>query len=401
MHTQTTDGVALQLHAGEIVASRAAALRAQRQVFDLLVMGQRIGVTIAGLEPAEDAEDLFGQLCELLATALNEAEALTESLVVITDAGRSAPQRLWSLRRDALGPGPLYLLLDGKLTRPSANITERQQQDQFWVQYWQLRNNSMLRAAMAPIISSPCPLFAPEFASGVLPPSGIQVPVGTAWATLRIDVMDYCDKKGEINAFGLREGIRRCVEYGEQLHDETAWPTAAMRFDSWSNRRLAITVDGIGDLARARNFDPRSLLALQELNEFLSDVREMTNECSRQLALDSEHAPSLRIDEPASQASGIIKLTAWQQRWQAALQFSATRHRNLLAMSPWSVFPTGTAADSRYSDLLPLLAQADVCSFPQAPCTESWNINEFKHFHRRLWAVLEQKDAQQMIAEQV
>lgn len=401
MHTQTTDGVALQLNAGEIVASRVAALRAQQQLFDLLIMGQPVGVTVAGLEPAEHAEDLFGQLCALLAAAVREAGASTESVSVITDAGRLAPQRLWSLRRDALGPGPLYLLLDSQLTRPSGNMTERHQQDQFWVQYWQLRNNTMLRAALAPIISSPCPLFAPEFASGILPPNGIQVPVGTAWAKMRIDVMDYCDEQGEINAFGLREGIRRCVEYGEQLHDETAWPTAAMRFDSWSNRRLAITVDGIGDLARARSFDPRSLLALQDLNEFLGDIREITNECSRQLAVDSEHAPSLCIDEPESQASGIIKLTAWQQRWQAALQFAATRHRNLLAMSPWSVFPTGTAADSRYSDLLPLLAQADVCSFPQPPCIKSWNINEFKHFHRRLWAVLEQKDAQQMIAEQV
>jgi len=70
-------------------------------------------------------------------------------------------------------------------------------------------------------------------------------------------------------------------------------------------------------------------------------------------------------------------------------------------MSPWSVFPAAHSADSRYCDLLPLLACVDACSFPVSPCIQGWNINEFRYFHHRAWAVLEQKDAQQMIAEQV
>ena len=269
------------------------------------------------------------------------------------------------------------------------------------MQYWQLRSHALLRAAMAPVVSSTCPLFAPEYASGILPPSGMQVPVGTAWATMQINIMDYCDEHGDICEFGLRERVRRCVEYGEQFHDDADWPNAAMRHDSWSNRRLAIMVEGIGDLARARRFDPRSLLALDDLGDVLSEIRRIANDHSRKLAGDIQHAPSLSITETDGDRSGIVELTAWQQRWQAALQFSATRHRNLLAMSPWTIFPSGQPADSRYSDLLPLLAQVDVCSFPQPLGTNSWNINEFKNFHCRLWAVLERKEEQQMIAEQV
>lgn len=401
MPTQTTDGVALQLHASEVFASQAAALRAQQQLFDLLAQGRPVGVSIAGFESATHVEECFSRACELLAVAANEAGAPAAAASLAIDAEVLPPKRLWVLRCEALGPGPTYLLIGRQLTRPSAHAGERQRQDQFWTQYWLLRNRTLLRAALAPLVSSPCPLFAPEFAFGILPPLGIQIPVGTAWATMRINLMDYCDAAGDICAFGLRERVRRCIEYGERFHNDTDWPNASMRHDSWSNRRLAILIDGIGDLAHARRFDPRSLLALQDLGEVIADIREIANEYSRELALTKQHAPSLRIAESDGNASGIVELSAWQKRWQAALQFAATRHRNLLAMSPWSVFPSGLAADCRYSDLLPLLTQADVCAFGEPPSTKSWNINEFKYFHRRLWAVLQQKEAQQMIAEQV
>ena len=62
MQTQTTDGVAIRLHAGETTASGAAALRAQEQVFDLLSKRLPVAVTIAGLEVAEHAEDLFNRV---------------------------------------------------------------------------------------------------------------------------------------------------------------------------------------------------------------------------------------------------------------------------------------------------------------------------------------------------
>jgi hypothetical protein len=285
--------------------------------------------------------------------------------------------------------------------RPSRIPAESRRQDQFWAQCWQLRGNRLVRTALASVVSSPCPLFALEHAAAILPPHGLQVPPGTAWAAMRVNLTDYIDEQGAVDAFALRESICRCVAYGEQVHNDAEWPTAAMCHDSWSNRRLAISIDGIGDLARARGIDPRSFAALQSLGEVLRGFRDIANEHSRQLATENDHAPSLRIAEPDRQGSTIVELAGWQARWQAALKAAATRHRNLLALSPWSVFPSGESADSRYSDLLPLLAHADVCAFPEPPCTDSWNINEFKHFHRRVWAVLEQKDAQQMIAEQV
>ena len=36
---------------------------------------------------------------------------------------------------------------------------------------------------------------------------------------------------------------------GEAVHDIMQWPTPEQRHDAWLNRRLAVTIDGIGDVA--------------------------------------------------------------------------------------------------------------------------------------------------------
>jgi hypothetical protein len=150
-----------------------------------------------------------------------------------------------------------------------------------------------------------------------------------------------------------------------------------------------------------RGLDPQSFVGRKELDAVLRLVRETVNNHSRQLAAEAGPVPSLRLPDAAGDSSDVVTRPDWQSRWQSALRSTAIRHRNLLTMSPWSVFPSANSVDSRYCDLLPLLACADACSFPASPSIQGWNINEFKYFHHRAWAVLEQKDAQQMIAEQV
>lgn len=392
---------ALQLHATETLASMAAVQRLQEQVFDILAQQTSISVTVRGLGDPQHAEAMFAQVCSILDSAMREADAPAASVVVAVDAGQLSPQFLWMKRKEILGPGPVYLLVGSDLTRPSSDSQQRRRQDQFWLQCWHLRTAGQLRTAFAPMVASPCPLLSSEVADGILPTSALQVPIGTAWVPLQINVTDYTNERGDLSVFALRECMRRCVEYGESLHDELRWPTAAMRHDAWTNRRLAISVTGLGDLARQRSLDPQSFAGLKDLGAVLQEIREAANNHSRKLATENEPVPALQLSDPGPVASDVLAQSDWQLRWQTALRFAAMRHRNLLAISPWSVFPSAQTADSRYCDLLPLLAYADVCSFPATPCIQGWNINEFKYFHRRAWAVLEQKDAQQMIAEQV
>ena len=401
MTQQTSGSASLQLHAIETLANIAAIERLQEQVFDVLVQCSSISITVRGLGDPLHAEAVFAQVCGVLESAMNAAGAAAGNVTLAIDAGVLSPQLLWMKRSEILGPGPLFLLLGSDLTRPSSDPEERRRQDRFWLQCWHLRNGGHVRAAFAPMVSSPCPLLPSEIADGVLPGSGLQVPPGTAWVAVEVDVTNYTNERGDLSVFALRERLRRCVEYGESMHDEADWPTAAMRHDGWLNRRLAISITGIGDLAKLRGLDPQSFAGLQDMGAVLQEIREAVNNHSRKLATEIEALPSLSMSHPSCGPSGVLGRSDWQSRWQTALRFAAIRHRNLLAISPWSVFPSGDAADSRYCDLLPLLAHADACSFAPSPCIRGWNINEFKYFHRRAWAVLEQKDAQQMIAEQV
>ena len=399
-------GASIHLHAANVLLNHTAAECFHRQVYDLLVRHLQVSVTIDGLVidglgKSHEAKALFARACEVLQSAVSDACAHSASVSVAVDADQFSPQFSWSVRRKVLGPGPVYLLLGSSLMRPSGNEAVRQQQDCFWRQCWKLRNNRLVRTAFAPQVMSPCPLLSSEVARGVSPISGLQVPVGTAWIPMQANLAKFANGCGELNEPALREYLQRCVELGESSHDDVDWPTAAMRHDSWLNRRIAITVSGIGDLTKLWSMDPRSFTTLKKLSTLLQQVRGVINDCSRQLALQTEYLPALDLSDPSRGSGCEVVQLDWQKRWRKALDFAAIRHRNLLAMSPWSVFPAGEPADSRYSDLLPLLEFTDACAFPAPPCLRDWNVNEYKHFHRHAWAVLERRDARQQFAEQV
>jgi len=394
MQAELSAGASLKVHAIETLASSAAALRIREQVFDLLAQHLPVSVTVDKLGDARLAESVFSAICVILRSALDDARAASDSLSIAIDATVLSPQQVWLRRCELLGPGPLYLLLGSALTPPASDAELRRQQDKFWLQCWHLRTSRQVRMALAPQVSSPCPLLASELAPGILPPLGLQVPPGTAWAPMQVDLTDFANAAGELDDVALHAALRGCIERGETMHDQADWPTAAMRHDGWLNRRVAISVTGIGDLAARRGLDPGCFLALQNLSKALQDVRSVVNDYSRQLAA--------LIGPPASlQLADTGHGPDWQARWQKALQFAAMRHRNLLAISPWAVFPSANTADSRYSDLLPLLAYADLCAFPEPPCLQDWSVNKFKHFHHRAWAVLERKDERKLFAERI
>ncbi len=89
----------------------------------------------------------------------------------------------------------------------------------------------------------------------------------------------------------------------------------------------------------------------------------------------------------------------WLQRWREAVDSAAQRHRNLVVLSPWSLFPEGGAAPYGYANLVPLLRYADACALPPPPNIAGWSLGEFVNFHRQVMAVLQQRSSQRQIAE--
>lgn len=392
-------GASLAVDVRAIEAGTGAASRFTDLALDLLQSGAPLTAALAKSADGECQEARFRRLCELLGGAVRAAGARPDVIGVCLDGAALAPRTAWSIRRELLGEGPLYLLADRSLMRPGARTDGAHGSAQFWIQLWQLRRETSLRVVYAPSVLSHCPLLPPEHAAGVAAAGSIQAPAGSAWTALRLDLSRFADGSGRIDEAALERALCCCVEIGDLLHDRVVWSTACMRHDAWLNRRLGIFIDGIGDLAVLRRVDPARFGCLAALGDLLRHARSTVRERSGAVAAAAGSVPALACSDPAAALPGGDFRDGWTRRWRDAAAAAATRHRNLIVMSPWSIFPSKMPADLRYADLLPLLRFADACAFPRPPGLARWNVNEFKAFHQRAWAVLEQRDAAHSIAE--
>ena len=273
--------------------------------------------------------------------------------------------------------------------------------DRYWAELWKYRAVPKVHTAFGGLVIPQCPLLSAERARAVVSPVGLQVPVESAWVTMRIDLTRFVRPNGVLNEQALQRSLETCVDVGDKLHDVLCWPTPDMRHDAWLNRRLAIVVVGLGDLLRLKRLEPGTHDSLRFLNQMLLWVRTTLQSRSRAIATCSEQLPAITLSDPSHNlpCSGIRE--DWRRRWREAVQASLVQHRNLLALSPWSLFPANAPADFRYAELLPLLRHADACAFNKTVSIAHWNLKEFKCFHQRAKAVLQQRGATSLIAEHV
>ena len=395
-----TTGVGLMIDAGAVQKSEAAAAQFRRQAFDALVQGLPLSVAITNPGGVAESAGRFRKLCEILQMMVKDAGALPTSVELLIEAGSMSPQAAWLIRSELLGEGILHIIAPRSLMRPGDTDIEKKCHDRFWLQLWQQRRRGLLRVLCAPFVLPQCPLLSVEPATAVVPVVALQAPPGSAWIPLQVNLSRFADDKGVLREAALEQALHRCVEIGELLHDRAAWPTAQMRHDGWLNRRLAVILSGFGDIAHRRGYDPARFICLAELSDVLRWAQEVLRRQSRSIAKRTESLPALERSDPTRALPTGVLRDGWRKRWQDAADFAAHRHRNLIVMSPWSVFPSAQAADYRYADLLPLLDFAHALSFTKPPPLDHWNINEFKSFHQRAWAIIDARSVTQQIAEE-
>lgn len=284
----------------------------------------------------------------------------------------------------------MFLVIDTH-ARQSAQHEER-----IWQHLWEMRDLAPVSLVLPTVVSSPCPLLAEENADAILT-SGMQVPQDSAWVPLHVNLCRFLDRRGEVRLPALETELYACVDRGEALHDTRGWPSANMQFDSWLNRRLAIAVRGWGDLVERRGADPRAFRTLHELEELAEFISTTLQSRSRSLARKKGHCPAVDMAGANISGSGHEMML----RWQRAVNNNALRHRNLVTMSVWDVFPQCQPADFRYIDLLPVLRCANCVSFRRDVDVSHWSINEYRSFHERASAVLRRSIDAGRIAKQV
>lgn len=278
------------------------------------------------------------------------------------------------------------------------DATEWQSSDdagRVWQHLWELRD--IASVAIPTVVSSACSLLDEEHADTVCLTTGIHGPQSSAWVSRQIDLAGFVAGNGDIRLAALERALTDCVDSGDAMHDSTGWGNPALQSDSWLNRRLAISVRGWGTVVSLRRENPRDFSTLNGLEEIAGHIRRTLETHSRLLATEHGYCPALDV-EGARMERHSSDVTV---RWQRAVDAHAIRHRNLLMMSPWDVFPARQPADLRYMDLLPLLRCANSLSFQREVDITHWNVNEFRGFYERVSAILSHGNGAGLIAKQV
>jgi hypothetical protein len=272
--------------------------------------------------------------------------------------------------------------------------------DRLWGTLWELRTELRVSTAFADRVMPQCPLLSAERARAIVAPVGLQVPADSAWVCMGIDLVRFTCRDGRIDEPALKRCLEACVDVGDALHDVLAWPTVDLQHDAWLNRRLAIVVSGFGDLLRIRAMSPADHESLRYLNQLLLWLRMSAQSRSHAIAERTDPLPAIALSDPSHELPRGSIREDWRRRWREAVRATLVRHRNLLVISPWSLFPSEARADYRYAELLPLLRHCDACAFGQKPPIDHWNLSQFKYFHQRARAVLKQRVATSQIAKQ-
>lgn len=272
-----------------------------------------------------------------------------------------------------------------------------QQSALVWQRLWEMRDLAPITAVLPAVVSSPCPLLPDEAASAIVVSMQSQVPADSAWIPLELDLCEFLAGEGELHLAALDVALRAGVTEGERRHDASNWRSQAQRRDSWLNRRLSIFVRGWGDVIAGRKVDPASIDALREVRAIASHISNTLASASRVMAERHGHCPALDV----AGASVLRHGSEMDLRWRRAVADNALRHRNLLTLSPWDVFPRHEPADLRYLNLLPMLACANSVSYRRDVDIGHWNVNEFKSFYTRVSAILRHSRDVSLIAKQV
>lgn len=365
-------GVAIAVTVPDVINCPAARGRCIEQLIDLVARDIPVAVRPTGYTVAESA--LLLEFCRYVAAGFAGAGLEAAAIEFTVDAREVPPDAALYLARQRLGAGVLNVLVD-------APAFAR------WLPWlWRTRRDPRRRMSLWPAVHSACPLLADEPATDVLPGAALQVPAQSAWWLAELPLDRYVTPERTVDRDALEAELRRVLDAAEQRHDTSNWPTPAMQQDAWLNRRVAIRFSGIGDLVDALGLDPRAHDTLRRLQELLAALRTAVVQHSRQLARGTETLPAIAAASPGHTAGNSPARLEWQQRWLRAVQGSATRHRNLIAMSPYAVFPA-READLRYADLLPIMRYADVCAIDGHPPLTRWNISNFNAFHARVRAI--------------
>lgn len=392
-------GVPMRISVSQLLRPGAGPAGHLNDILNMLEAGIPLTLSLTDLGRGDTAICNLQRFCEYLQAGIATRGIGGDGLGLCMYSHQVPLQAFQVLANSIRGDGPRFVLLDRLQMTQHQNGQVQADSDTIWSFLWRNRQaRTPLMPAYGATVRTGCPLLSDEVASSVLPVSGLQVPTDSAWLPISLSLPQFASDAGEIMWDRLLPAVAGGVELADAIFDRLLWPWPCLCTDAHLNRRLALSITDLGDLAVRCGRNPRDLSSLKWLSTIVARIRRTMWHRSGRLARSNGCLPALGECDAPSGWQDHVRRDDWYRRWQAALSKSAVRHRNILVLSPYCVVPSGTAGTVEYTDLLPVIAYADGWSFAGAQCLKNWSLQDYIAFHRRAWAVIQQRKTDQVVA---
>lgn len=376
------------------LAARSMAVLAHR-LQPLLAAGAAVSVDLSVLarqvEAAAPSAGDLGLVTQglerVLPAMLRRGGAAAQGLVLSVQADHPGLASVLRLRRcAALGHPEVAIRLPDALMRPlcgAASAAEEHAVLWRWLTTVAHRDpgvHLLFERSTRP----PCTLSVGEPGGTALPISLFEVGEDTAWLVIRLHLGALLADVGTAPVH-LRRLLRLLLRFADNLIEQLPWPGPLPAEDALVNRRLALHLVGLGDLVDDWQLDPADFATLRRIMRWYRLIRRILLHESHLLARERGPFPGLELRELGLR----LRRSFGMSRARQLLRRVGLRHRHLLVLSPYDVFPARRPrlAPVSYLDLLPVLRFGDTIamhgdgvasSLPDDICRQllqrSWHI---------------------------
>jgi hypothetical protein len=178
--------------------------------------------------------------------------------------------------------------------------------------------------------------------------------------------------------------VRVGLRMADNLIGQVDWGTSRLREDAAENRRLAIQVSGIGDLVDRQEWNPALFSTTRAVSRRLALLKALL--VSESLCLARRRGPF-----PALGTDALVQVLVprfGRKSAESLVRRHSLRHRHLLALSPFAVFPRNNPSfpPADYLHLLSGLRWADTVALYGDEHRQQLTLAEYRKLLRMTWA---------------
>jgi hypothetical protein len=384
----------------EWLADRSMTVLARR-LAALLSAGSSVSIDLSSVARDDDAGRLRKEQLQLvsaglearLPAALQRRGVTAQGLMFSVTADHPGLGSLLRLRESvSLGqprvtirvPDRLFALL-GKAAGAAAESWPRDPQ-RLWSGLTELAHRDPGVALVLQHTTRPsCALAAGERGEAVLPRSRFETRAMTAWLAFEVDLaqLDMAGWQADLRA--VRRLLRAGLRLADNLMDQIEWSSPELGQDALVNRRLALHVTGFGDFIDRLGIDPAAFPAVREATRWMRLLRRLLMRESNLLARVRGAYPGLEVRDVES----TLSRSYGDEYARRILRQAGLRHRHLLVLSPFDIFPRHTARHppGAYLHLLPVLASADTVAMYGDGMGRALPLAAYRRLLQMTWAI--------------